>query len=312
MVLNMKKLLNLMGAGAIIASSASTTTSCNWFSHSVLDMDISKWKPETMFMKDMDLMQAVVFGKHGIYLNPKDGSTPYVRQDGSSANIQQMWDNNFSDDASTKNHDPDAEEADNDKRDLGLYSFQLEYIAESFIVYYQDNAKKNGDAKIKSLESFRENFDVVYYTGSDPGEETSYSYYYNGKDADENDVDPYVNAQNESKYYKEHTDKVSTDYKQRPKRMTNKWNPGTYQAQNGGYVTSIYLDGAQQGSNEIAHVAFNFDIVIKPSTTKMIKDADGNEVETPVSKDGYYSSDATHNGYWASKAILMITLPLFI
>lgn len=288
----MKKLYGFILAVPIVVAPLASATSCSLFKYSALGDDISEWDLIDVTERNSDLPQAVTTGKSGIYLNPAPNATPFIdTSDGSFSSIDDVWNANWG-----------QNQAKETTIGSKLGAYQLDYIIDSYIVYYQNNAKNSGDAKLKTLEDFQANFEVIYFGGVSTVND----------DAPSPSVYEYSSA--------DHADLFkSNDYQEFDSALQNRneteniW-ANNESAKNGGYAAIMSYDGAGQmgTSNEMAHVSFNYDIFIKKDHTKTIQDSDGNKVEIPVSKDGFYSTDAsTHYQYVTGLTVILFTLPIF-
>jgi hypothetical protein len=281
----MKKLYGFILAVPIVVAPLASATSCSLFKYSALGDDISEWDLIDVTERNSDLPQAVTTGKSGIYLNPAPNATPFIdTSDGSFSSIDDVWNANWG-----------QNQAKETTIGSKLGAYQLDYIIDSYIVYYQNNAKNSGDAKLKTLEDFQANFEIAYFLGADnTGKASVYEY-------------PGQDGTYKSEQFK------GADSRLQSQTTDNYWSKNEATI-NGGYAAIMSYDGAGQTgtSNEMAHVSFNYDIFIKKDHTKTIQDSDGNTVEIPVSKDGFYSTDAsTHYQYVTGLTVILFTLPIF-
>lgn len=287
----MKKILSMICTLTIMSNFTCLSVSCNLFPHSQLNMDISKWDIKSITEKNVNLQQAISAGKSKIYLNPNNGSTPFIKSDGSYASIHDVIAKDWPGGNSTN---PNSNEP--------LEYYQLDYVIPSFIAYYQKKAKhKTNNTPLINLESFKKNFDVVYYYGipSNTEEKLGVSMF-----PDSSGKLPLDKTKQEIKEYKHvsigngegNTVKVMSHDIFSKNDLANK---------NGGYAAGMYYGGSSaSNSNESIYVAFNFDLIIKPDHYKTIIQ-NGKSLEIPVSKDGYYSSDTLLENLYISSQVVI-------
>jgi hypothetical protein len=237
----MKKLYGFILAVPIVVAPLASATSCSLFKYSALGDDISEWDLIDVTERNSDLPQAVTTGKSGIYLNPAPNATPFIdTSDGSFSSIDDVWNANWG-----------QNQAKDTTIGSKLGAYQLDYIIDSYIVYYQNNAKNSDDAKLKTLEDFQANFEVAYFLGADnTGKASVYEY-------------PGQDGTYKSEQFKD------ADSRLQSQTTDNQWSKNETTI-NGGYAAIMSYDGAGQmgTSNEMAHVSFNYDIFIKKDHTK--------------------------------------------